>query len=67
MRATHAKVDVFPTGLGSEFRITATWGKDSSHTMVVGSEFIRATGNVQCTKDYARKFIREVLEKRGVL
>lgn len=64
--ATKANVVLTPTGQGNAFTLTATW-RDGEHKKHYDSAAVLKQGRVGCTKDYARAFVREVLERRGVL
>lgn len=64
--ATKADVQVTPTGQGNAFNLVARW-PGGEHTKVYDIAGVLRMGARSCTKDYARAFVKEVLEKRGVL
>lgn len=64
--ATKAEVQVHPVGQGNAFRLEAKW-PEGMHSKVYDIAGVLRLGRVGCTKDYARAFVKEVLEKRGVL
>ena len=63
--ATYAAVKISPTGQGNAFAVTATW-KEGEYRKVYDASALKQW-RVTCTKDYARAFVREVLEKRGAI
>lgn len=68
--ATQANVQVLPLGQGNAFKLLATWkeqGQEKTHEKAYDVATLLRMGNVGCTKDYARAFVKEVLGKRGVL
>jgi hypothetical protein len=65
-QALKADVTISPTGQGNCFVVTARWN-DGEHRKVYDGAAVIAQGRVRCTKDYARSFMQEVLQKRGVL
>lgn len=64
--ATKAEVEVLPAGVGNAFIIKATWN-GGEHVKVYDAAHLLRLGYVSCVKDYARAFVKEVLETRGVL
>lgn len=64
--ATKAEVHLALTGQGNAFRIVAKW-PDGEHEKLYDIAGVLRMGVRSCTKDYARAFVKEVLEKRGVL
>lgn len=71
-QATNADVRILPLGQGNAFKLRAIWkgkddGQEQTHEKVYDVAVLLRMGNVGCTKDYARAFVKEVLEKRGVL
>lgn len=69
-KATQATVQIHPLGQGNHFKLLAIWRKDGEellHEKVYDVATLLRMGKVGCTKDYARAFVREVLEKRGVV
>ena len=64
--ATKAEVEILPAGTGNAFIVKATW-RDGEHSKAYDAAHILRLGYVSCVKDYARAFVKEVLEKRGVL
>lgn len=68
--ATKADVQIHPLGQGNHFKLFATWregDEEKTHEKVYDTAYLLRLGHVSCTKDYARAFVKEVLEKRGVL
>lgn len=68
--ATKAEVQIHPLGQGNHFKLMAIWwedGEEKIHEKVYDTAYLLRLGKVGCTKDYARAFVKEVLEKRGVL
>lgn len=69
-QATYADVRILPLGQGNAFKIQAKWRADEKEQVYEKSydiALLLKMGNVGCTKDYARAFVREVLERRGAL
>lgn len=64
--ATKSDVSFSPSAMNGNFTVTASWA-DGSHSKIFDAATILRMGRVGCTKDYARAFVKEVLEKRGVL
>lgn len=64
--ATKAEVRIAPTGQGNAFKLVAKWA-DGEHEKLYDVAGVLRQGTRGCTKDYARAFVKEVLEKRGVL
>lgn len=64
--ATYAEVTIATAGPNSEFKVVARW-KDGEHEKVYDIALMSRQGRVGCTKDYARAFVKEVLERRGAL
>ena len=64
--ATKADVVFTPAALNGNFTVTASWA-GGEHSKIYDAATILRMGRVGCTKDYARAFVKEVLEKRGVL
>lgn len=64
--ATKADVAVLPLGSGNAFKLKATW-IGGEHEKTYDGAYLLRLGFVSCVKDYARTFVKEVLEKRGVL
>lgn len=61
---TYAEVELRATGHGNSFTLTARW-RDGEHSRLFDAAYVLRQGRVSCTRDYARAFAREVLEKRG--
>ncbi len=51
---------------GNTFDVTAKW-PEGEHTKVFDPAWVIRMGRVSCAKEYAMTFVREVLQKRGVL
>lgn len=67
-RCTNARVTIPAAPVGNTFALEAEWelgGEKGSYRKVFTPDTIRQEP-YRCTKDVARRFIRDVLEKRGV-
>lgn len=64
--AVKAEVELRPTGRGNSFTLIARWS-GGEHSKLYDHASVLQQGRVACVKDYGRTFVREVLEKRGVL
>lgn len=65
--ATKSAVTISPLNNGNAFVLTARWAADGEYRKVYDAAAVLKQGRVGCTKDYARKFVEEVLRERGVL
>ena len=68
-QAARAEVLTQLIGQGPNFKVTARWieeGVEKQYEKTYDAALLLRIGYVSCTRDYARHFVRDVLEKRGI-